>query len=521
MQKVGSGDDGSSLRTESPQQRPGADAQFQLFANCIEDYAFILFDPNNLVTGWNRGAERLTGFTYTDMAGRSGSILFAPEDREKGEDKREHLTARDEGRAEDERWHVRKDGSRFWGSGVMMRLTDENKQIVGYAKVLRDLTARRNAEIALQESEERFRLFIDNVRDYALFQVSPDGRISGWNPGAEHLFGYAEPQIVGQSFSVLFSPEDAERGEPERELARTLAEGRVEDERWLVRHDGSRFYARWITNPMYDGNGRLRGFAKVLRDETDRKRVEELRDYLQQRERDVLTQHVKSTGEALDRTKEELRALAASLMTVQEDERRRIARELHDDLAQRLALLGIEIDEARRASGSDARLVEPALARLQGRLTALSEDVRNMSHRLHPSLLEDLGLEAALRSLAADIQATHGLAVRFNCDATGTAVPANVATALYRIAQEALRNVTKHAGEARVTVSLLGTGRDLRLSVIDDGRGFDPEQVRSKGGIGFVSMQERAQLVGGQLIVRSAPGNGTEIQAVVPKSGWD
>jgi PAS domain S-box-containing protein len=138
--------------------------------------------------------------------------------------------------------------------------------------------------------------------------------VSGWNPGAERLFGYSEDEIVGQPLARLFTPEDAEQRRPENELVRTLAEGHAEDERWVVRKDGSRFFARWITNPVYDENGKLRGFAKVLHDETERKRVEEERQRMQERQRALMAAEVHSATAALDRTREELRALAANLM---------------------------------------------------------------------------------------------------------------------------------------------------------------------------------------------------------------
>ena len=492
--------------------------QFRLFAETIEDYAFILFDEKHCITAWNKGAERLTGYTEAEVLGQSGSIIFTPEDRERRQDEREFMIALRDGCAEDERWHVRKDGTRFWGSGVMTRLRGGDGEVVGFAKVMRDLTAGRNAEQALRESEERFRLFVENVREYALFQVDPRGRISGWNPGAERLFGYREEDILAQPVARLFSPEDAEQGVPEKELARTLATGHTEDERWMVRQDGSRFFARWVTNPMYDQNHQLRGFAKVLEDATKRKRIEEQRERLQQREREVMAEQVRSTGEALDRTKEELRALAASLLTAQEEERRRISRELHDDIAQRLGVLNMEVEQLRRTLPPEiAELVSAGLTRVQRTMAAVSEDVRHMSHQLHPSILEDLGLEEALRSLIS-LQRTNGAAISFVTSGPPRRLPLPVATSLYRITQEASRNASKHAPGAPVTVTLSYTEFGVRLSIRDEGPGFDLEAVRGKSGLGLVSMQERAKLIGGELILDSAPGKGTELHLNVPKT---
>jgi PAS domain S-box-containing protein len=240
----------------------------------VTDYAFVTFDPENLVTSWSRGAERILGYREDEILGRPGSLIFTQEDRVNGEVEKELSTALRDGRAEDERWHLRKDRTRFWGSGVMTAIRDNSGRHMGYAKVMRDLTDRRQSEAALRGSEERFRLFVENVREYALFQTDMDGRITSWHPGAERLFGYASAEIVGHSASRLFSPEDREAGVLERELAVVAEGGRTEEARWVVRKDGSRFWARWVTEPLRDEKGQLRGTAKVLRDETEREKVE-------------------------------------------------------------------------------------------------------------------------------------------------------------------------------------------------------------------------------------------------------
>jgi PAS domain S-box-containing protein len=262
-----------------------AQHHFQVFSERVTDYAFITFDPENRITSWSRGAERILGYVEAEVLGQPGSIFFTPEDRLKGGDEQELATARQEGCAEDERWHLRRDGSRFWGSGITTAHRDSQGHLQGYSKIFRDLTTRRRMEERLRESEDRFRLFSDNVTDYALVPVDTAGNVSGWNAGAERTFGYPEPEIVGQPVRLFFTPEDREKGESEKDLSRALAEGRAEDERWMVRRDGSRFWARWVTTPMRDKAGNLRGFAKVLRDETERKELEDqLTSSLQEKE---------------------------------------------------------------------------------------------------------------------------------------------------------------------------------------------------------------------------------------------
>ena len=493
-----------------------AERRFHLFANSVEDYAFISFDRENRVTGWNRGAQRMLGYAGADVLGQLGSIFFTPEDRERGEDGRELALARAEGRAENERWHVRRDGSRFWGSGVMNALYDETGSFEGYGKVMRDLTARREVAQQLRDSEERFRLFVENVSDYALIQVDEAGKVSGWNFGAERTFGYDDREILGQPVSCLFTPEDNAVLESERDLGLALTDGRAEYERYMVRKDGTRFWARWVTTPMRDSEGHLRGFAKVLRDETAKKEAQEERERLAALERDLLTKQVQSKGQELDRTKEELRALAASLITAQEEERRRLARELHDDFQQRLALLEIGLSALRQNLPENPMQTRTELNRLERQVGAVSNEIRRVSHQLHPAILDNLGLRIALTRLAEDFQNGGSQKVQVETQNVPADIPREIATALYRISQEALRNVGKHASMASVTISLVGTPDALCLTIQDDGPGFTASDVRFRGGLGLISMHERARLVRGTLNLISSPGQGTTVEVLVP-----
>ncbi len=261
------------LEQELSQSR-SAERHFQRFLDRVKDYAFIAFDPDGRIVSWSRGAEHIFGYSESEVLGEPGSLIFTPEDRVNGEDKDELGTARRDGCAEDERWHLRRDGTRFWGSGIMTAHRDQRGNIEGFSKVMRDLTSRQLTEQRLRDAEERFRLFADNVRDYALVPVDTDANISGWNSGAQRTFGYTENEIVGQPVKLFFTPEDREKGESEKDLSRALAQGRAEGDRWMVRRDGSRFWSRWVTTPMYDPSGVLRGYAKVLRDETARKNAE-------------------------------------------------------------------------------------------------------------------------------------------------------------------------------------------------------------------------------------------------------
>jgi PAS domain S-box-containing protein len=367
----------------------------------------------------------------------------------------------------------------------------------------------------MQESENDFHLFVDNLRDLAVFEIDPSRRISGWNHGAERLFGYTAAEIVGHPLHALFPPEDSESGFPEHELASSLGNGPVQDGGWLSRRDGTRFFAAWVTHAIYDDAAQLRGYVKVLRDETETLQSEEFRRVHEEHERAHLRHAVETTGAELDRTKDELRALAASLMRAQDEERRRVARELHDDVSQGLALLEMQLSQFQsQPEVSDS--LKHQLEGLRTQITAVCEGVRILSHALHPSMLEHLGLVPALRSLGSEFEKVHNLTFHLISFPLQRAIPLPVAFTLYRIAQEGLRNVAKHAPGALVTMRVTEDDNELHLSIQDNGPGFDPAVNKAHDGLGLISMEERTRLVGGNFALYTKPGGGTQIAVTVP-----
>jgi PAS domain S-box-containing protein len=485
-----------------------------VFLENLEDYAFITFDLHNRVTTWNAGAERILGYSEREALGLPGSQFFTPEDVQAHAEEHEMADARRFGRAADERWHMRKNGTRFWGSGVMSPLLDNAGVIRGYGKVFRDLTEQKLAQDRIRESEEHLRLFVENVTDYALMLADAEGRVSGWNRGAERIFGYRAEEVRGKPYAEFFTPEDIAAGDPEEDFEEARRTGRSERERWMVRKDSSRFWGRWVTNPIRDASGVLRGYAKVLHDETDRKQQQEGREAAAQQQRRYLESQVKSRGEDLDRTKEELRALAGSLLRAQEEERRRIARELHDDLLQRLAMLQVRVAQAAGTKTATASS-EPDLKELREDIAAISANVRTISHQLHPAMLDDFGLAPALRRLAEEFQTARAQPVDFVDSDLPDDIPRDVETVFYRIAQEALRNIAKHGDTDTVRVTLSGREGRLTLEIVDAGPGFDVSSARAAGGLGIISMQERAQLIGAVFRIISIAGQGTTVKVDV------
>jgi PAS domain S-box-containing protein len=250
-------------------------SRFELLVQSVTDYAIYMLDSQGHVTSWNAGARRFKGYEPEEIIGEHFSRFYTPEERAKEIPRIALETAEREGRFETEGWRVRKDGTRFWANVVIDPIRDPAGNLVGFAKVTRDLTERRAAEEELRRSEERFRLLVQSVTDYAIYMLDPDGRVTSWNPGAERFKGYRADEIIGEHFSRFYSEEDREADLPRLVLEKARREGRFEAEGWRVRKDGSRFWASVIIDPVRDDDGNLIGFAKVTRDLTEKRAIEE------------------------------------------------------------------------------------------------------------------------------------------------------------------------------------------------------------------------------------------------------
>lgn len=260
----------------SPKRVVGSDdGRFQLLVEAVVDYGIFLLDPTGHVVSWNTGAEKLKGYTRDEILGQHFSLFYPPEVVAAGWPEEELRRAAERGRFEDEGWRVRKDGTRFWANVIITALRDGGG-LTGFAKITRDLTERREHENALRQSEARFRLLVDSVRDYAIFMLDVNGNVRSWNAGAQTLKGYTAEEIIGRHFSAFYTPEDQAAGKPAAGLVAARQHGRTEQQGWRVRKDGSLFWADVVVTAMRDEHGELIGFAKVTRDMTDRRRLEEL-----------------------------------------------------------------------------------------------------------------------------------------------------------------------------------------------------------------------------------------------------
>src|SRR5580658_948570 len=256
--------------------------RYELLINAITDYAIYMLDPAGLVSSWNAGAQWIKGYKAGEIVGRHFSCFYTEEDRAAGAPDRALEIATREGRFESEGWRLRKGGNRFWASVIIDPIRTAEGELIGFAKITRDLSERRRAEAELRRSQEQFRLLVQSVTDYAIFMLSPEGQITNWNPGAARIKGYAPSEAIGRHFSIFYTEADRAAGLPERALAVAAAEGRWEHEGLRVRKDGSTFWAHVVIDPIRGDDGEVLGFAKVTRDVTERRALEAAREALYQ-----------------------------------------------------------------------------------------------------------------------------------------------------------------------------------------------------------------------------------------------
>ena len=252
-----------------------SEERFRLLVESVKDYAIFMLDCDGLVTSWNAGAERITGYSAGEVVGAHFSRFYVEEARETHWPEHELSVAANDGRTEDEGWRVGKGGERFWAHTVITALRDGAGTLRGYASIFRDLSDRRRQEEQLAQNEERLKALLASVRDYAIIMLDPNGLVVSWSEGAQLIEGYRAEEIIGAPCSRFFTPEAIERGWPAHELQMAATEGRFEDEGWRVRKDGSRYWANVVLTALRDRNSKLLGFCKISRDLSERRRQDE------------------------------------------------------------------------------------------------------------------------------------------------------------------------------------------------------------------------------------------------------
>jgi PAS domain S-box-containing protein len=346
-------------------------------------------------------------------------------------------------------------------------------------------------KLQLDASEQRYHMLIEGVKDYAIFLLTPNGDVASWNLGAERIKGYQAEEIIGRHFSCFYPEEDIHANKPEQQLKLAISEGRAEDEGWRLRKNGSRFWADAVITPLWSNTGQLQGFSKIVRDITERRRAEE-----------------------------SLRKLSGQLLQAQDEERRRLARELHDSAGQIAAALNMKLSALQSETGNinpHARsLVKDSLSLVDD----LSKEVRTVSHLLHPPLLDELGLSSALRNYVKGFAERSHIKVDLEIAADVGRLSRESETAIFRVVQESLTNIHRHSGSSVASIRVSRTEGAVCVEVTDKGKGIPAGkqlEMRSDGkaGVGIRGMQERLRQLGGVLEIQSH-GAGTVVLARLP-----
>jgi PAS domain S-box-containing protein len=496
---------------------PSQEGRFQLLVDAVTDYAIYMLDPTGVIVSWNAGAQRFKGYVESEILGEHFSRFYTEEDLATNLPQRALDTAAREGKFEAEGWRVRKDGTHFWAHVVIDPIRDRQGNLLGYAKITRDLTERDKAQQALRESEERFRLLVQGVTDYAIYMLDPQGHVTNWNSGAQRIKGYAESEIIGRHFSQFYTEEDLATNLPQRALATAAREGKFEAEGWRLRKDGTRFWASVVIDPIRNDMGELIGFAKITRDITERRKTQEALEEAQAAL--FQAQKMEAVGQLTGGVAHDFNNLLTIIVN-NLDLLTRNAREPRDVKL---------IESAQRAAERGAKLTQQLLA--FSRRQPLQPDTHSPN-----TLIE--GFESVLRracgemirlqlSLSPRIRWVSVDAPQFESALLNLIVNARDAMPNGGSLKIMTGNVTLNERDSASTN--LQPGQYVSIAVQDTGTGMAPETVSrvfepffttkelGKGtGLGLSQVYGFVTQSGGHIKIDSTPGQGTKVTMLLP-----
>jgi len=492
------------------------EGRYRLLVEAVTDYAIYMLDASGIVTTWNPGAQRFKGYAANEIIGQHFSRFYTEDDRKTGLPSRALETAEREGKFEAEGWRVRKDGSRFWAYVVIDPIRDRSGQIIGFAKITRDLTERKAAEQVLHRSEEQFRLLVQGVSDYAIYLLDLEGNITSWNLGAQRIKGYFANEIIGQHFSRFYTDDDRAAGLPELALETVRKQGRFEKEAWRVRKDGSRFWAHVIIDPIRDDQGNAIGYAKITRDISERRKAEE--ELQKAREFSLQAQKLEAIGQLTGGIAHDFNNLLMAVLGSLELLRKRLS-----DDPKSIALLENAAQGAQRGTTLTKRML--AFAR-NYEMKKEAIDIPTLVHGMKELVERSMG-------------PSFNMEIRFPLSLNPVEADANqLELALLNLslnARDAMADggdIILAAREENISAghrSGLKAGRYIRLSVTDTGEGMDQETLlkatepffTTKGvgkgtGLGLSMVHGFAEQSGGRLILHSQKGAGTTAELLLP-----
>jgi PAS domain S-box-containing protein len=449
----------ATSRQDSHPPRPEATdiaaQRFRLLVESLADYAVFMIDLAGTITSWNPGVERVLGYTAEEFIDLPFAAIFTPEDIATGRPGHELKQALATGRSDDKRMHVRKDGSRFPADGVVTVIRDSHGAPVALSKVMHDVSTQQQAAAAFRESEERFRLLVESVRDYAIFQLDAAGCVAIWTPAAERMKGYRADEVIGQHFRMFFTAEDRDRGLPEQELHGAAAIGRVEGEGWRVRKDGSRFWGNEVIAPIRGVSGELLGFAKVVRDLTERQRAALEREQLFTQAQEASRLKDEFLGTVSHELRTPLNAILGWTHVLEmdgydanEDARRRAIRAIERNARIQVQLVDDLLDVSRIISGK---------MHLQVRRASLADTLNAATDAVRPA------------ALAKDVAIRVHIEPR---DALVSADPDRLQQIVWNLLSNAIK-FTPRGGSVQLEAHASTQGAEI--VVTDNGAGVPPE----------------------------------------------
>lgn len=494
-----------------------SERSFRLLVDSVVDYAIFMIDPSGVITSWNSGARRIKGFTAEEAIGSHFSRFYTKEDRARGLPTTALETARREGKYETEGWRLRKDGGRFWASVVLEAIRDERGDLVGFAKVTRDITERRSAQEALRESERQFRLLVSAVIDYALFMLDPNGVVVSWNAGAQKIKGYRSDEIIGSHFSRFYTEEDRQAGIPSRALHTASREGRFEGEGVRVRKDGSHFWANVVLDAIRDEHGQLVGFAKITRDITERRDSQ----LALQRAQEQLAHAQKM--EALGQLTGGIAHDFNNLLTILVGQARMLKAKVNEPSSIK-AIEAIEATVQRGASLTRQLLGFSRRQQLAPQSISLADRLPGLNTLLSASLPSNVSFSTSIPGDTWAITADPNefeLAIMNLVINARDALPAGgcVTLSARNVNFTPDNSVASLSGEF-VSITVSDTGVGIPQDVL--GKVFDPfftTKSYGKGtGLGLSQVYGFTHQSGGAVSIESEPGQGTSVHLFLPRS---
>ena len=492
----------------------------ELLVQSVVDYAIYMLDPEGRVVSWNTGAERIKGYTADEIIGEHFSRFYTDEERVEGIPAKALKVAAETGRFTAESWRVRKDGSRFWAMVVVDPIVEDGK-LIGFAKITRDMTEQRAAQLAALESERRFRLLVQGVTDYAIYMLSPEGRVVNWNAGAARIKGYPESEIIGQHFSRFYTPEDRDAGVPQRALDTTRREGRFEAEGWRCRKDGSRFWASVVIDVIHDDDGKLIGFTKITRDLTERREAQMQLE--QSREQLFQSQKMEAIGQLTGGLAHDFNNLLTGISGSLELLSNRLAQGRLGDMeryiataqgaASRAAALTHRLLAFARRQTLDAKPIKP------NQLIASMQDL--VQRTVGPGIAVETVLAVGLWPIVCDPNQLENALLNL-CINARDAMPdggrLTIETANTWLDERAARERDMQAGQY-VAICVTDTGVGMPSDVI--ARAFDPfyttKPIGEGTGLGLSMIYGFAKQSNGQVRLYSEVGKGTTARIYLPR----